>query len=182
MKRCLRCLAEKPEGEFGRDRSRAGGLARYCKECERARDRQRGPRRDATEKRRAATRQWHKENHERRLEYLRRYRMENWEKVRAKERHHDHRRRAAMRITDLTPADELALRAARTYCPMPGCRKKMTDERGPRQKSLDHIIPLGVGGRHTRDNVRVICLACNLRRPKDGLDFVGQLGLGQDAA
>lgn len=32
----------------------------------------------------------------------------------------------------------------------------------PRSASLDHIHPLALGGSHTRGNVRLACLACNL--------------------
>jgi 5-methylcytosine-specific restriction endonuclease McrA len=47
----------------------------------------------------------------------------------------------------------------------------------PNSKELDHIVPLGVGGTHTVGNVRIICRDCNLRRPKDGSDYVGPIAL-----
>jgi hypothetical protein len=47
----------------------------------------------------------------------------------------------------------------------------------PNSKELDHILPRGVGGTHTHGNVRIICRSCNLKRPKDGRDFFGQLTL-----
>jgi 5-methylcytosine-specific restriction endonuclease McrA len=34
----------------------------------------------------------------------------------------------------------------------------------PRSASLDHIIPLSLGGPHTRSNVRLACLECNVLR------------------
>jgi len=42
----------------------------------------------------------------------------------------------------------------------------------PAAKHVDHIKPLCIGGLHTRDNVRVICQDCNLRRPRNGSDVV----------
>jgi len=47
----------------------------------------------------------------------------------------------------------------------------------PNSKHLDHIVPLNQGGTHTHGNVRIICASCNLRRPKDGSDFIGQVTL-----
>lgn len=38
-KRCSKCGETKPTTEFGRDRSRADGLADYCKECAREKNR-----------------------------------------------------------------------------------------------------------------------------------------------
>ena len=49
----------------------------------------------------------------------------------------------------------------------------MTLEAGPRQKHLDHIVAIAIGGTHTRGNVRVICATCNLARPHDGSDLNG---------
>lgn len=63
-------------------------------------------------------------------------------------------------------------------CRMPGCGVIMTNKPGrPNSKHLDHILPRNQGGTHTHGNVRIICAACNLRRPKDGSDFAGQLTL-----
>lgn len=60
--------------------------------------------------------------------------------------------------------------AAAVACPL--CGVVMTDEQGPAKKNIDHIVPLGVGGKHVRENVRVICRTCNLARPHDGRDVV----------
>ncbi|MBK7447847.1 MAG: HNH endonuclease, partial [Ignavibacteria bacterium] len=46
------------------------------------------------------------------------------------------------------------------------CNRKMKD------KSIDHILPLNVGGLHIKSNVRIICLKCNLQRPKNGSDII----------
>ncbi|WP_176737962.1 HNH endonuclease [Micromonospora inyonensis] len=61
-------------------------------------------------------------------------------------------------------------------CPL--CAVRMTDQPYlPASKELDHIVPLGVGGTHTIGNVRIICRACNLKRPKDGGDYAGPVTL-----
>jgi hypothetical protein len=35
-------------------------------------------------------------------------------------------------------------------------------------RHLDHILPLCVGGKHLKINVRYLCGLCNCRRPRDG--------------
>lgn len=88
------------------------------------------------------------------------------------------RRRSAQRITDMTPAQEAELRRKTRKCPMPGCGVWMTGKPfRPNSKELDHILPVCMGGTHTWGNVRIICRTCNLKRPKDGSDFTGQLTL-----
>lgn len=71
----------------------------------------------------------------------------------------------------MTNADVRALLDSRTTCPL--CKKRMTTAPGRRQKHLDHIVPLNIGGTHTHGNVRVICRTCNLSRPSDGSDLAG---------
>lgn len=98
------------------------------------------------------------------------------ENLRAYWRRKNHRRRAVARWTDLSAEAERALRAKATRCPL--CAVMMTDvPQQPDSKELDHIVPIGVGGTHTLGNVRIICRSCNLRRPRDGSDYLGQVTL-----
>lgn len=63
------------------------------------------------------------------------------------------------------------MRVAAKRCPL--CQVRMVDQPYlPTSKELDHIVPLNVGGAHSIFNVRIICRACNVRRPKDGSDIV----------
>lgn len=58
------------------------------------------------------------------------------------------------------------------YCPL--CGNEMSNNGNePNGKHLDHIIPKNkkCGGKHMKDNVRIICKTCNIRRPKDGSDL-----------
>lgn len=75
------------------------------------------------------------------------------------------RRRAKSRFTDITPEFDRQLRRAEV-CAICGCPTNGVVH-------VDHIVPLNVGGTHTRDNVRATCEACNLARPKDGSDVHG---------
>lgn len=64
------------------------------------------------------------------------------------------------------------LRKEADLCPMDGCGVKMTDV--PQlwnSKELDHVVPIAIGGRHSLDNVRIICRRCNNARPADGSDL-----------
>ncbi len=95
---------------------------------------------------------------------------------RARLRIKTHRRRDWSRTTDITPEIEMAMRAKAKRCPI--CRIGLVDEPyQSRSKELDHIIPKGVGGTHTIGNVRIICRACNITRPKDGSDYTGPVTL-----
>lgn len=94
----------------------------------------------------------------------------------ARLRNREHVRRSA--VSDITPEQELAMRRKARKCPMPGCGVRLTGKLGlPNSKHLDHIVPLGVHGTHTHGNVRIICAACNLKRPKDGSDYFGPVTL-----
>jgi 5-methylcytosine-specific restriction endonuclease McrA len=104
------------------------------------------------------------------------------EKRKARERAKTHLRKAVGRYTDLTPEDERRLRDKAKRCPL--CTVQLVAEPYlPASKELDHMVPLGVGGTHTHGNVRIICRACNLARPKDGSDYAGPVTLwAQDHA
>lgn len=49
-----------------------------------------------------------------------------------------------------------------TSCPL--CGATLTEEAGPAQAQIDHIVPLEHGGHHRESNVRVICRTCNRER------------------
>ncbi|MDG3012389.1 HNH endonuclease [Rhodococcus sp. D2-41] len=38
----------------------------------------------------------------------------------------------------------------------------------PKSASLDHIVPISVGGTHTRENVQIAHLVCNVRKGNRG--------------
>lgn len=84
----------------------------------------------------------------------------------------------AATASDVTPGQEAEMRRRVRRCPMTGCGVWMTSKPGlPNSKHLDHILPINQGGTHTHGNVRIICATCNVRRPKDGSDYIGPLTL-----
>jgi 5-methylcytosine-specific restriction endonuclease McrA len=83
--------------------------------------------------------------------------------------------------SDLTTAEVLKIKRDAKCCALCGgdLPEKITS------RPLDHIIPINerAGGTHTRDNVRVLCVACNSSRPWDGSDvsdFQMNLWMGRD--
>lgn len=141
--RCLRC-----DGYVPLDDSPSGRHRRNCDECARVVKRDQG--RDRRERLRSDPERFAVERERQRIKNTLRY-------------------RALTRVTDLTPAEVLAMKRAASVCAM--CGDVLPDDLGARH--LEHIWPLNAGGTHTRDNVRIACEACNLARPKDGSDAVG---------
>jgi hypothetical protein len=102
---------------------------------------------------------WRQQNPERKRIASQRWRETHRDHL----RHADSLRRATYKETDITVEWLSALRTSTTICIL--CDEELL------RPHLDHIVPLGVGGRHIKDNVRFVCDKCNLRRPKDGSDL-----------
>ena len=49
-------------------------------------------------------------------------------------------------------------------CQLCGCKIKRTKSYHPQQATVDHIVPLSVGGDHMYVNVQAACMACNSRK------------------
>jgi len=83
-----------------------------------------------------------------------------YEVLRSREDNKSHRRRVRISATsDVSNAEIADLRRSRKTCPKCGCR---FSSRNP--ASIEHIIPLALGGTHTRDNLRLWCRSCNSSR------------------
>ena len=72
LKRCSKCEEWKPRAEFYRNKKAKDGLARWCKECNRA-----------------AVKKWNQENRDRRREYDREYYQNNKDRKREYKREWD---------------------------------------------------------------------------------------------
>lgn len=77
----------------------------------------------------------------------------------------DHQRRCTERLGDVDARAIKTVLDTTKLCSI--CRRHLNADTG---RHIDHIIPLGTGGRHTLTNLRVTCATCNLTRPKDGRD------------
>lgn len=195
---CYRCKQTVALTEMKRDARKAGGYARICRSCDRARsreyyadpinrakklayeakrkaEREAPPARAITCKTCAATvcpahprQQYCKSCAAERSARRERIRKYDAEAERIKWM----KRRAATALTDVDPAWLVDLRANAKACPL--CKVKLTTRPDqPNSRHVDHIVPLYAGGAHTRDNLRVICRTCNLTRPRDLADLAG---------
>lgn len=82
--------------------------------------------------------------------------------------------------SDLTKDEIRRLKKRAKHCAMCGCKLS----KDWRERHLDHVIPRAAGGTHTRDNVRILCVACNCSRPHDASDvsnFQLNIWMVQDA-
>jgi hypothetical protein len=190
MKICPQCKISKLTSEFYRNRSTKDGLTVYCKPCIKEKSRTWGRKNPEKKKSqnqknknqiREATRRWYKEKGR---EYHANWRNENREKVREANRRYAalhieerremyRRRRKQIRgtISDITADWLRELQSITPNCEL--CDAELLydgTQHDHRKANLDHIIPLNIGGTHTRENVRYICYLCNLRRPKNGSD------------
>lgn len=85
----------------------------------------------------------------------------------------DNKRRALEANSDVTTEWLSELWQRTTHCEI--CSKELEDSSNyPNGKELDHIVPIGIGGRHKKDNLRYLCGYCNRSRPKDGRDLINR--------
>lgn len=94
------------------------------------------------------------------------YRQTHADAIRLKNRNRKNLLRSLSKKSDVDNAYLKDLLAESIICPLCGKAYLSTTE-----KHVDHIKPIGVGGEHSRSNIRVICRRCNLTRPKDGTDY-----------
>lgn len=146
VRTCARCETEKPTAEFAprTRRGRRPSLDCYCRPC-----------------RREYQLEWQQANRERLRAATDRWGRENPATLKAAGAHYRSQRRAGHAADDLTTSDIAAMFEATTTCSE--CGHTFADLS---EKSIDHIRPLGDGGRHERANVRVICRPCNSARAK----------------
>lgn len=130
------------------------------------------------EKRKQTEQNYIKKNKEKLREYSRKHYKDNAERERKRKKEYRktdiwktiicnvyHRRRAKMKNTDITTKWLLNLKIVTTHCEI--CGRKLKDN-----VHLDHITPLGIGGKHIKANVRYVHAKCNLSRPKNGSDII----------
>lgn len=114
------------------------------------------------EKRRESCHKYYEKNKDKiKIKYLA---AKETQSYKMRRRNYKHTRRAREKDTDITKKWLLDLMTRTKECMICDC--KLTDE----NRQLDHILPLFVGGAHSKDNVRFVCKKCNQTRPKDGSD------------
>ena len=170
MKKCSRCRTEKCVEEFHRNKSRKDGYQHVCKFCRRdigaaSFQRRKDKIREYWKRRRedeggeflAKCRKYAKTNYQRHKDAIKERqamysKTEAGKSVIAKSQG---KRRAAVSDTDITVGWLVKLKVATVRC------SKCSEWR---PNHLDHIVPLCIGGKHMRNNVRFLCAHCNLTR------------------
>ncbi len=110
-----------------------------------------------------AAKEKYKEVRLEKIKYAKIYRIANGDKIKARNRNRKNLMRSLSKNTDITNNYLIQLLNKSKNCPL--CSKLMLE------KHIDHIIPIGVGGKHRKNNIRIVCKSCNLSRPKDGSDL-----------
>ena len=156
-KACTGCGLTKSVADFQRRTASPDGYHQRCKECRRAPKAAEYARNRATytAKNRAA----YEAQREIRLEYQKRWSAEN----RTKRREVEARRRARKRGALATVVDVDALWTGK--CALCGDAIDLTQVAPhPMSRSLDHIVPLSLGGSHEQSNLQWTHLRCNIRK------------------
>lgn len=155
-KRCAACQITKPVDEFYLKAN--GGPRSHCKECYSERAKRRYL--DGGKERNA---QWREANREKAAECSRRYYAENPEKCHAATRRRDKRLLANGPVEHFLDR-EIFERDEWTCGICSGSVDQSLAWPDGGSASLDHVNPISLGGTHTRDNVRLAHLGCNIRR------------------
>jgi hypothetical protein len=119
---------------------------------------------------RVSNRKWVEKNKEKVKLYQREYRKTI--KCRVCDKNKTYKRRGKMKFTDITTTWLKDLFLKTTHCELCNVELDNKGNKYPNGKQLDHILPLVAGGTHMKNNVRYICLKCNVSRPKDGSDIM----------
>lgn len=175
MKRCWKCLCEKPLTDFYTDRSRSDGKTPKCKACckqdtastDRAhrnliakKYRDQNP-----EKCRESSRLSRQRNNNAGVRWI----QNNPDKVREYKANNRHMRRSAK--GKFTPQEVKKLFDLQRGC-CAVCKSKL-----PTRFHRDHVVPLAKGGTNFIDNIQLLCGGCNNRKfTKDMIDFMQQQG------
>jgi len=187
LKRCRECQRLLPFGDFY---ERGTGHMGVCKECARSRSKAYyASHREQSrlyymahrEQVMARSNAYYAQNRERILSRAKgdkafveraranhkRWRDAHSEKMRAKNKAHRVRQRQQVRQTTYELVDPVEVfEKAKWRCRLCGC-KIPRDLRGgiePNAPTIDHIVPLSLGGPHTRANLQCLCRRCNMAK------------------
>jgi len=127
------------------------------------------------ERAKASSKAWYEANKERTLENVRVWRAANPDCVRAYRKLREARDRSSLWFSygELVSPHEVFKRD-KWRCRACGCKtpKELRGTIEPNAPELDHVIPLSLGGPHTRKNLQCLCRSCN---SKKSAKYEGQL-------
>ena len=190
MKKCTICQTMQSLSHFYAQSSRADGLQSACKECshsatrqwrarnaEALKDYERARYRDVPERGRLRSRKYYQEHKEARRVYAKTRRLNNPERARGidatyrkghpQQRAELERRRRARIAGVIVEAVSAASILSRDKGRCGICGKPVT----PEMLTLDHVVPIAMGGEHSYRNLQIAHRRCNERK---GARAIGQ--------
>lgn len=177
-KKCNKCHQIQSITEFSTyKKDRWTCICSYCKSCMRARARvySKEYRKTKPIQTTQATKEWRKKNRDKVNKQSREWVKQNPELRAVIAANDQARRRASLKETDIDSKWLMMLRADTEFCVICDHQMNSIDPKSTHYKTLDHILPLIVGGRHSKANVRYVCASCNFKRPRNGLDVGGEV-------
>lgn len=174
MKRCRRCGIEKTISEFNKYSASPDGIQYWCKECARARNKERyhADRTNAIERVKA----WARNNPEKVAENMRSLRRRKGEEGLREYREYRRRNkdRYALHAKKKRAKRQAAISATVTTITLSEWNAIKTKQKGRcfycgktvKKLTMDHVVPLVKGGEHSLSNIVAACLSCNCSKGK----------------
>lgn len=160
MKECKKCGSSKAHSQFSKNKRNRDGLQSWCKACmavEREKWNAANP-----DRRKELDRRWQERNPQKVRENALAWRNRNLERARQNSRdwkrnnlprhaEHEQRRRARKVNSEVSrfPTLQELILVYGEQCMYPGCKRK--------ELTVDHVVPLSIGGSHTWGNAQILC-------------------------
>ena len=201
QKKCSKCKSVKYLSGFGKNKNCKDGLNVWCKECANRHSneyRKKNPektkkvcqawRENNPEKKKAYALKWYSENKDRQFQTHKVYYENNADKIRAyaRERHHanpeylrnkqrEHIERTRQycrnyRALKKTHGGKITEKEWRHILEKHGY-KCLRCGRTDVKLTMDHVVPVSLGGAHSIDNVQPLCGSCNSSKQAQHIDY-----------
>ena len=171
MKACTRCKVEKPLNEYYHDKRSKNGIRTDCKSCvlAKAKVNYQNKRQEKlaiqakyykthAEVYKEYSKKWRASNPDKTRQYHQEYAQVNFEQERIRHREKAHKRRAEIKgngVFKVLPKE--MKRLISTPCANCGSLDNIT---------IDHVLPIARGGRHSIGNLQSLCGSCNFSKGK----------------
>ncbi len=196
-RRCTKCGEGKAETDFYRDASRPSGRYPHCKQCQKPYHAAYNKRHWKANRAELAARNkaYVEANRAARTAYAKQYQQNHQEEIKRYRdaynaaHREEQRARCKARYAAYYPAhrDEFAIKATNSKARRRGANgtitltewKSVLERCGHKclccgtsdNLTMDHIVPISLGGLHTVENVQGLCGTCNRRKHKKVIDY-----------